>query len=391
MSGDLKSAYDHALLALNTTAPLCLPFITGNIRVGLAKVLVELNEREKAQEQLSIALEGARLIGSRTMEVHSLLTAAELLLKEGQQQEAKAALEAGLRVARDLDYVTLDYWWRPKVMAELLAHALAADIEVEYVRSVIRRRNLSAPSPAVKHWPYPVKISTLGQFDIAIDDISLTYSGKAQRKPLELLKYLCATGTQGINQEDIEEALWPEADGEAADQAFRTTLHRLRKLLRHDGAVQLSDRHVSFDPSLVSVDHLAFDCMTQNIDRSDAAAIERTLALYRGHFLQGETAAWALSVRERLRARFLDLTERLGALLEERGEVGEATQTYLRALEVEPVAEVMCRRVMMTYVRLGRRSEAIGVYQRFSQALRTKLGVPPAPETISLYHDITKI
>ena len=391
MSGDLKSAYDHALLALNTTAPLCLPFITGNIRVGLAKVLVELNEREKAQEQLSIALEGARLIGSRTMEVHSLLTAAELLLKEGQQQEAKAALEAGLRVARDLDYVTLDYWWRPKVMAELLAHALAADIEVEYVRSVIRRRNLSAPSPAVKHWPYPVKISTLGRFEIVIDDDLLTTAGKTQRKPLELLKYLCATGTQGINQEDIEEALWPEADGEAADQAFRTTLHRLRKLLRHDGAVQLSDRHVSFDPSLVSVDHLAFDCMTQNIDRSDAAAIERTLALYRGHFLQGETAAWALSVRERLRARFLDLTERLGALLEERGEVGEATQTYLRALEVEPVAEVMCRRVMMTYVRLGRRPEAIGVYQRFSQALRTKLGVPPAPETISLYHDITKI
>ena len=97
-----------------------------------------------------------------------------------------------------------------------------------------------------------------------------------------------------------------------------------------------------------------------------------------------------MPVRERLRAQFLDLTERLGALLEERGEVGEAAQKYLQALEVEPVAEVMCRRVMMTYVRLGRRSEAIGVYQRFSHALHTKLGVPPTPETVSLYHHITK-
>ena len=117
---------------------------------------------------------------------------------------------------------------------------------------------------------------------------------------------------------------------------------------------------------------------------------EQTIILYRGHFLQGEIVSWVLPVREPLRARFLELTERLGALLEERGEVGEAAQKYLRALDVEPVAEVMCRRVIMTYVRLGRRSEAIGVYQRFSRALHTKLGVPPAPETVSLYHTITK-
>ncbi|MBS0177308.1 MAG: bacterial transcriptional activator domain-containing protein [Nitrospira sp.] len=37
---------------------------------------------------------------------------------------------------------------------------------------------------------------------------------------------------------------------------------------------------------------------------------------------------------------------------------------------------------------MGRRPEAIGVCQRFSHALRAKLGVAPAPETISLYHDI---
>lgn len=112
--------------------------------------------------------------------------------------------------------------------------------------------------------------------------------------------------------------------------------------------------------------------------------------MYRGHFLQGGTVSWALPIRERLRAKFLNLSEQLGTLLEERGEDGEAAQKYLRALEVEPVAEVMCRRVMMTYMRLGRRTEAIGVYHRFSQALQTKLGVPPTLETVSLYHDIVE-
>ncbi|MDC8449557.1 MAG: hypothetical protein LV473_14510 [Nitrospira sp.] len=391
LRNDLSSAFHHASLALDTTASLCLPFMTGNCRVGLAKVLVELGELAKAREQLNAALGYARVMRSSSTEVHCLLTLAQIFFKEGQVERGNESLREGLRIARLIDYLVLEYWWRPKVMAELLAHALEADIEVEYVRSVIRLRDLRAPSAGVKHWPYPVKIATLGRFQVTIDNVPLTYSGKTQRKPLELLKYLCAAGAQGAQQDLIEEALWPDADGEAADQAFRTTLHRLRKLLRHDDAVQHSDRHVSLDPSLVSLDHLAFESKALAVDRTDSMALEQTLALYREHFLHGETAPWILPVREQLRALFLNLAEQLGILLEERGQVGEATQQYLRALEVEPVAEVMCRRVMMTYVRLGRRSEAIGMYQRFSQALHSKLGVPPTPETISLYHDITKI
>lgn len=387
---DLSAALHHATAALNITAPLCLPFMTGNCRVGLAKVLLELGEFVKAREQLDQALEYARVMRCSTMEVHGLLTMALIFFREGQVEHGNESLREGLRAARLIDYLVLEYWWRPKIMAELLSHALEAEIEVDYVRSVIRRRDLRAPSAGITHWPYPVKISTLGRFDIVIDDCPLTYSGKPQHKPLELLKYLCATGAHGVHQDVIEETLWPDADGEAADQAFRTTLHRLRKLLRHDDAVQVSDRHVSLDPSLVSLDYMAFERMVQSVDRTDTVALEHTLALYRGHFLQGETASWALPFRERLRARFLNLSEQVGTLLEERGEDGEAVQKYLRALEVEPVAEVMCRRVMMTYVRLGRRSEAIEVYQRFSQALHVKLCVPPVPETVSLYQAITK-
>ncbi len=387
---ELSAALHHATSALNTTASLCLPFMTGNCRVGLAKVLLELGEFVKAREQLDQALEYARVMRCSTTEVHGLLTMAQIFFREGQVEQGNESLREGLCAARLIDYLVLEYWWRPKVMAELLAHALEAGIEVAYVRSVIRRRNLRAPSVGLKHWPYPVRIATLGRFEIAIDDVPLTTTGKTQRKPLELVKYLCAAGSHGSNEDLVEEALWPDSDGEAAGQAFRTTMHRLRKLLRHDEAISLSDRHVSLDPSLVSVDYMAFEQMARGVDHTDAAAIERALSLYGGHFLQGETTSWALPVRERLRALFLNLTEQLGALLEEQGKVNEATQKYLRALEVEPVAEVMCRRVMMTYVRLGRRTEALGVYQRFTLALNKKLGVSPTSETVALYHNIAR-
>jgi LuxR family maltose regulon positive regulatory protein len=390
MSGDHHSARDHASRALDTMIPLGLPTFTSICRVGLAKILAEVGETAMAREQLHLALESARLTGSRMIEAHCHITMAQVLIKDGQVQEAEASLREGLRIARALDCLTLDYWWRPKVMTELFAHALEAGIEVDFVRSVIRRRGLRAPARPSEQWPYPVTIHTLGHFGATIQDVALSFSGKTQRKPLELLKYLSASGAQGAHQDSIEEVLWPEADGEAAGQAFRTTLHRLRKLLRLDEAVQCSDRYVVLDPSLVAMDHIAFEQTTQHVDRTDAAALERVLGLYRGHFLQGESAPWVLPVRERLRARFLDLTERLGMLLEERGEAGDAAQTYLRALDVEPVAEGMCRRVMLIYGKLGRRAEAVGVYQRFSHALQTKLGVPPASETIELYHRIAK-
>ncbi len=388
MRGEPTSALEHATLAVTTTASLSLPFLTEYCRLGLVAVLIELGELAEARKQLDVVLGYARVMRSSITEVHCLLKRSQSFFNEGLVERGQESLREGLRIASTNDYLTLDYWWRPTLMAKLLAHALEADIEVEYVRSVIQRRRFPAPSAGLKHWPYPVKISTLGRFEIAIDDVLLTTTGKAQRKPLELLKYLCAAGAHGVTQEDIEEALWPEADGEAANQAFRTTLHRLRKLLRHNDAVQLSGRHVSLDPSLVSIDFIAFEHMVQDLDYTDAAAIDRALSLYGGHFLQGEAASWALPVRERLRTKFLDLIERLGTLLEEQGKVNEAALKYLHALEVEPVAEVMCQRVMMTYVRLGRRSEAIGVYQRFSQALHAKLGVPPTSETVSLYHSI---
>ncbi|WP_413935162.1 BTAD domain-containing putative transcriptional regulator [Nitrospira sp. BLG_1] len=390
LGNDLGSARKHAEGVVANTVDLCVPFLTATSRIGLAKVLIELGETAKATEQLDAALEYARIMRSVFTEVLCLLAKASLELKERHIDQANETMQKGLRIARENDYLCLDYWWRPKVMADLMAHALEAGIEVEYVRSVIQRRNLRAPSAALTRWPYPITITTLGRFELVMADVPITMLGKTQRKPLELLKYLCTVGEQGLHQDLIEEALWPEADGEAAEQAFRTTLHRLRKLLRHEDAVQLADRHISLDPSLVSLDHMAFQRLARDIDRTDAATIEHTLALYRGHFLHGETAVWVLPIREQLRAQFLTLTEQLGSLLEGKGKVGEAAHRYLCALEVEPTAEVICRRVMTTYVRLGRRSEAIGVYQRFSNALHAKLGVPPTPETVSLYHNIIK-
>jgi hypothetical protein len=77
---------------------------------------------------------------------------------------------------------------------------------------------------------------------------------------------------------------------------------------------------------------MAFDAAELPPQAADPAALQRTLALYRGPFLAGEPAAWAAPFRERLRAQHVRLAERLGAMLDGAG-IGPAADHYRRAIE----------------------------------------------------------
>jgi DNA-binding SARP family transcriptional activator len=204
-------------------------------------------------------------------------------------------------------------------LAPLYHRALEAGIEVEHVQSMIRRYRFPPPDPATAsdRWPWPVRIYTLGRFDLLYDGQPLRSSRKAQNKPLELIKLLCAFGGFSVHQNQVTDLLWPDAPDDAADQALNTTLHRLRTLLKHDQAIRLEDRRLSLDPHFVWVDALAFDRIAHHPERIDRNSLQAALNRYRGHFLEGESAAWALTFRERLKSRFLKLSECLGSLLEQ--------------------------------------------------------------------------
>jgi DNA-binding SARP family transcriptional activator len=45
---------------------------------------------------------------------------------------------------------------------------------------------------------------------------------------------------------------------------------------------------------------------------------------------------------------------------------------------------------MIIYGRLGRRTEAVAIYQRFGHSLRSRLGINPTQETQELYHSLSK-
>jgi DNA-binding SARP family transcriptional activator len=390
LKGNFSKAFDDASVVLKQHKEMGRPFMRETTRLGLAQILVEIGEMETSRSHLKLTAEYAIIMKNPMLAYQCLLIEAYSWAKEGDMNKTLALLHNGLRLGRENDFLFLNYWCRPLVMARLFSLALQFGVEVPYVHRLIRQGNIKAESQELELWPWPIKIYTLGRFEIVFDDVPLHFSGKAQRKPIELLKCICAYGGRGVNQDRLTDALWPESGGDTAEQAFRTTLHRLRKLLKHEQAIRMEDRHVSVDLGYVWVDCVAFDREAHLLDMIDRVSLQRVLNRYLGHFLEGETSFWALTLRDRLRARYRILVERFGTMLEQDNDWPSAINCYLRAIDLEPVAEIFYRRLMSCYAQLGQRTEALSVYQRCRHSLLVRLGISPSEDTQLLYQTLIK-
>jgi DNA-binding SARP family transcriptional activator len=212
-----------------------------------------------------------------------------------------------------------------------------------------------------------------------------------------MLKALIAFGGRDVNKARLSDALWPDAEGDKADQAFATTLHRLRHLLGHDSAVRIQDGKLCLNPSVCWVDCWAFERLTAQADtdsgRKDmdkaAKLTQSALAMYQGAFLAGdEFASWTVSRRERLRFRFFSIVYRHASALESAGEWETAVGLYRRSLDVDDLAEETYRRLMRCLQRMGRGPEALSVYRRCKKTLQAELGLTPSPETQAIYRSL---
>ena len=277
-------------------------------------------------------------------------------------------------------------------MSQLCAKALEAGIEVDYVRNLIRKLKLipDEESMEIESWPWPVKIYLLGRFQIHIGGKPVRFSGKVQKKPQLLLKALMAFGEEEVEEGELEDVLWPEAEGDVAHQSLETTLHRLRKWLGVPEALLFGNGLAALNRRFCWTDVWAFETLVEKADallkqkKVDQAieTTEQALSLYKGAFLSGEKEEpWTVSPRERLRSKFLRCINRIGHHREESGDWEKVIACYDRGLEVDNIAEEFYQREMICYRRLGRIAEALSTYERCKRVLAAVLGIKPSPQT----------
>ena len=371
---------EHALAAAREAVALGeaagAPHRQAMFRLALALALFIAGKRRDALRALGEARRIARRICSPNIEFSCLYLAAWFALERGRKQRALPLVRRTIEIARARGYRNR-LFWTVDIGTRLFAAALEHGIEVPYVQELIRRRKLEPTAQAAQldNWPFRVRIVTLGRFAVLVDGRPLEFSGKTQKKPLELLTALIAFGGHEVGEQRLTEALWPHAEGDAAHQACAVALHRLRKLLGCDEAVRLQRNHLSLDPRHVWVDVWAFE--------------RGALGLYQGPFLgeQGE-APWAIALRERLHAKYVRQVAERGRVLLAAGEYSAAIAALERGLNVDPLAEELYQALMLCYQALDRRAEAIKVYRRCEKTLAAGLGVAPGGKTLALYQSL---
>ncbi|WP_045222115.1 BTAD domain-containing putative transcriptional regulator [Desulfonatronum thioautotrophicum] len=396
----LPAALDAAKalrIAKETGAAFAFPYFA----MVLAQACHETEEYEECAQLMDSVDEFIAGSGSKMQEFMWLLYAAYFAIDQGQTAQGLHFLRKGFALGRREGYVNMFWQWRPKMMARLCAVALQNTLETAYARHLIRYRNLALDlSPLeVPHWPWLIRIFTLGHFEIYQEATLIHFARKAQQRPLELLKVLVAVGERGSSEGEVCDLLWPDSDGDRAHSALTTTLSRLRRLLGCSETIVVSNAQISLNSCVCWVDAWSFKQACEQIRKMQESSCQprdgqgtdedtarfyllakQAMDLYRGHFLPTDlNFSWTISTRERLRSKFYELVTNLGDALEQLEDWTSARRCYLQAMDVDDLQEDICLRLIRCAQRLGRPLEARAAFSRFQERLKAEFNMEVSP------------
>ena len=290
------------------------------------------------------------------------------------------------------------------MMSRLASTALAHGIDAPFALQIISRYALPAPANAGENWPWPIRVHTLGQFNIEHFGDTPKPSRKESRKPLELLKLLIALGSgargASVPISRLSTVLWPDTPGDAARNSFDNALHRLPKLLGGDQHLLLYSGGLSLNAATCWTDltelednlALVDPALPQADTAQTSAWAQRLMRIYKGAFLAGEEELPdVLVTRERVQAKFIRQMGALGYRLQALGDLAAAALVYERVIERQPLAEEIYRRLISCLISLNRPAEAYEVYRRCRHQLSIVLGIRPVPQTEALVADLRNL
>jgi DNA-binding SARP family transcriptional activator len=387
---DQQGARRHAEECLRAASTTSVAFYIFH-GAKLAHVFSSTGDYDRA---LVLIAEVRRLIAGTGYESYEALLRLEescVALHRGDRELCHQLLGECLKLARAERGQALMLRWIGAALPEMLAEALQAGIEPEYVQDLVAQWRVQAPARASHAWPWPLCVETFGRFNVKLYGKSIEFGRKTPRKTLALLKALIALGGTAVPESVLVDALWPNDEGDAAHGAYTMAVIRLRKLLGEPDMLVQHGSKLSLDRRRSWVDAWAF---TEALDHSlvskgDASGKTFALSLYKGTFLAEDLdAPWCAAMRERLRAKFIGLVSQLGQQLEAQQQYESAIPLYERGLDADGLVEEFHQGLMRCHARLNRRAEALAVYVRLKQLLALALGVQPSPATQELYRTL---
>jgi hypothetical protein len=327
-TGDSRTGREHYELALAAARRGALPPTMLQVyEIGLTQGLIAEGREDDAIRTLAIfhALPGPR---GQALRAATVALAHACKAQRTGASDYRSRLREAMALVREqglLRFLRLV----PRLAAQLAADALEAGIEREFVVRAIEARGLAPPESAAlcDAWPWPIKVYTLRPFSVWIGGKPLASGGRAQLKPLAMLKYLACVEGGPVAVTRVIDAMWPNEDPAAARRVFDVNVGRLRQLLKTAAAVDVSQGRIQLNPAQVWLDTRALGEVARSA-APPATIGRRALALYQAPLLaHEEEEAWVLTARKRASSWFVGATERAA-----RGLLAEGAASEARAL-----------------------------------------------------------
>ena len=249
----------------------------------------------------------------------------------------------------------------------------------------------------------PLRITTLGTFEVERGGEVLGTSDWKSGKALAVLKYL-ASMPEGakVSRDVLMELLWPGSAPEPAAKNLGMALSSLRKTLepdspRGESSYLLTDGDsVQLELGLGGrIDYRSFRELVKEAGAAEATGdrdgyldrLEQAEAMYGGEFLPGDLYQdWCAPERERLRREYVEVLARMMTEHQRRGDCARALAYCEKAIETDPEWEELYRSLMDIHSRLGDSAGVERAFARCREFLAQNFEVSPSPQTVDLYH-----
>jgi DNA-binding SARP family transcriptional activator len=222
-------------------------------------------------------------------------------------------------------------------------------------------------------------------------------------KARAVFQYLLIHQDRPTRRDVLMALQWPEHSHNSARNNLNVALYNLRNtldglgrsvepILYRDGCYILNPEltwWIDRNEFLSALDHAQLARRTGRLHRA-IDAYQKAIQLYRGALFEDDGAGeWYLPDRRYLKELYLQALEQLAEICFDFGDLPDAVRFAQLAASSDPCCEPIHRMLMRCYASQNQQQLVSRQYRLCVNALHDELGVPPADETLQLFHKLT--
>ncbi len=277
------------------------------------------------------------------------------------------------------------------------AHAVKAfELDaLDYLMKPVALERMQKTLDKIKNKRFPVqenpelKISFFNGFKIFTTGREAKEIKLRGPKTEELLAFILYKGT--TNRDEIVDNLWEGLDFNKALKNINSNLYYIRKTLSIYGlgdCIKSGKKEINIETNRMSCDLIEFESLVKESKISGTSNVgiyEKAIELYSGGFLNGKGYEWSLEKARNLEKQYLELLEDAAKVHIKCNLPQKALDKFHKILEINPFREDIHNQIILLYIELGRKNEALQQYLVLEKLLLEELGTKPKDKIRKLF------